>query len=1761
MNFRTTILSLAAVLGLALATAASAQTQLNEDFTGALSSNNNGVGNWLVSGGACLTAGTQPVAAVGSIPLSIPACVIDGSTDVLGTYYRQAHSQYAGDPYLVGGSNGYLGSTAAPGGTALQSPDAVGTGALRFTNGSSSGTTGHGQNGSIVSANTYSTTAGLQFTFKTVTYHGDSGNGSGADGISFYLLDGCSPLAGTTIPAYCYIASSNPNLTIFGETTTAPANYQQYGAWGGSLAYTCSNSNTPHDGLVGAYLGLGIDEYGNFLNGKVNTQGTAWSASGDNTATGGGYKPSRIGLRGAGNISWQALSTAYGSPYAAGDTTHPFYTDATCASGTYDATLNACESCSSGTYSGQGTGTCTVTTGTSNCPAAPSGDFYTYNVALAAANRCVACPTGQTYSPTTSGAYPNGSCTTTTASSGTLITTATCTGTPGSTYDATTGKCITCPTGSTANGTTGTCSAVTATETAPTGVTCPSGSTYDSALSAPNLCVSCPTGLTLSGQTTSSPACTSATPTETAASGGTCASGSYDAALAKCEACPTGSTLTGGTTATPSCTATVIETNIPGSGICAGSTTKNTTLGKCVSCPAGTTLQNGTSATPSCTATLTTTTPTGETCASGTYDSALAAPAQCVACPTGSTLSGGTTATPSCAATPTETTPRSESCSSGGTYDGALGKCVSCSSGTLSGQTTSSPICSAPTATTANACATGKTLTNNMCNSCSSGTYSPTTSGTYPYGYCTVPQLPDSETASLTTTSTPAAGSTPSSVNANVAQLLVQATCESGHLFNYNALVNTLGAASGWTLGNILASTTPYTGNTTLTYAPDGNGNAANPLNTAGILDYAAIPGGYQVLSGTTSSGTPIQIPNESAMTRSAANTILYNLKITPSGLLSLSYSFNGAAYQSIIQNQSITANNGPLPQTVRYGFAGSTGGASNVHEILCFKSQPVNQAASSVGVNQRQSAEIQPTGSYAYFSFYDTLDWTGRVTANALGLSNGALVVNQTPTWDASCVLTGVGSNATCPTGVPGPTAAEAPGSRVILTYGATGGVPFEAPGTSGGGITAAQLLSLDLGDATTNNLYRLNYLRGARDNELSNSTTPCPMYVAPTTGATPSPGTPCFRPRDSVLGDIVDSSPVWVGPPQYPYTAAWKDKLYSAATAPEAASGAQTYTTFANAGQTRTNVVYVGANDGMLHAFRSGSFNSAGAFDTSSSAAPNDGLEVMAYVPGAVLASPTNGSTAGCVNNPMAATLSLVQNIHGVSPLSGSTAACTAPSLDYSNQNYGHDFYVDATPGTGDLFYNNAWHTWVVGGLGAGGAAIYALDVTNPGTGTTNNFTEANAATTVVGEWTAANLVCALDTGSFQCANSLGNTYGTPIVRRLHDGRWAIIFGNGLGSASGDAGIFVMTISGYNGTTQLPIMTTYYLSTGTGSTAAPNGISYVSSADLDGDHITDFVYAGDLQGNIWRFDLTSQTETTWAVTPGPLFTTPTGQPITTALTVASGSTTAGTNTLMLGFGTGQKNQVTNLAAVNYQSGQQALYGVWDWNMGTTSVGWNSKSATQYASLTAASTGSPSNPPTFVYTVQASQLEPITITQNASAYTAGNGSPLGEDSGTTQAAVCWAGTSGCTGGSGQYGWYLNLPGSQAATSTAAKTYEQIVYNPLVLGTAFVVNSTIPASNSTLQCTSNSDTGYTYAVSVMSGTFIPNFFTESSATQYHDTQAIAEQTNATGTSFPVTTANGQNWLVYQTVGNSPSALQVQLPPNYVGRRLTWVQLR
>ncbi len=189
----------------------------------------------------------------------------------------------------MGGNSGYLGQSSAPSSGAGQTPDPAGQGALRFTNGYTPGHSGFNygfnQSGGIISTSTFGTGAGVQVVFKTVTYHGDSGGsgGDGADGMNFFLLDGGYPV-------------------------------YDVGAFGGSLGYTCSNTNndtnlhpdgTPrgYDGVQHGYLGLGMDEFGNFLN------------QSDNTATGFGFQPGRIGLRGAGNIGWGQLNALNSSYY------------------------------------------------------------------------------------------------------------------------------------------------------------------------------------------------------------------------------------------------------------------------------------------------------------------------------------------------------------------------------------------------------------------------------------------------------------------------------------------------------------------------------------------------------------------------------------------------------------------------------------------------------------------------------------------------------------------------------------------------------------------------------------------------------------------------------------------------------------------------------------------------------------------------------------------------------------------------------------------------------------------------------------------------------------------------------------------------------------------------------------------------------------------------------------------------------------------------------------------------------------------------------------------------------------------------------------------------------------------------------------------------------------------------------------------------------------------------------------------------------
>jgi type IV pilus assembly protein PilY1 len=938
---------------------------------------------------------------------------------------------------------------------------------------------------------------------------------------------------------------------------------------------------------------------------------------------------------------------------------------------------------------------------------------------------------------------------------------------------------------------------------------------------------------------------------------------------------------------------------------------------------------------------------------------------------------------------------------------------------------------------------------------------------------------------------------------------------------------------AGTTITAISTSPNTITMSAAATHTTSGD-SFTTPTPNVPILDYEAIPGGYSLLTG-------VQIANESAMSRGAATPIFYNLKITAAGILSLSYSMSGAAYQSIITNQNITSYNGTMPSSLLFGFAGSTGGGTNIHEILCFKAAPQNTSGSSATVNEKESAKVETT-TQAFFAFYDPNTWTGTVTANTLIDTAGVVTVSTTANWDAGCVLTGTltgtpAAGGGCETtGASGPTS-PLPGTlaRVMMTWDTlhSVGVPFEWTGTSGN-LNANQEANLDALDSTQTS-SRLFFLRGSRTNEVNTS------------------GVGLYRSRASILGDIVDSSPTWVGPPILPYTATWTDRLQTTDSMVEN-TGTQTYGQYTTANASRPNVVYVGANDGFLHAFRAGALDSNGNLITT--VTPNDGQEVLAYMPGSTLLSAANSATStNCTVH--GATQSQVQNIHGVTPAISPSALCVDPSLDFANPQYGHNFFVDATPGTGDLFYNGIWHTWLVGGLGAGGAAIYALDITNPG-----NFAEANASTVVIGEWNPSTITCASTPTT--CGGNLGNTFGTPQIRRLHNGQWGVIFGNGFGSSTGDAGIYVMTVS-VNGSGAL-VETFYYLSTKQ-TAGSGDGIAYTTPVDLDGDHITDYVYAGDLKGNVWRFDLTSTNPLNWAVspapgggtTPVPLFTTPSGQPITTQLLAISSTATGSPQKLMIEFATGQRTQVTNAAPVSFASGAQSIYGVWDWNMSA----WNAVSGTQYAYLGAVGSSSAALATatglTSPFTIAAANLTAQTFTINTSS-SASAGIIEG-----TNVTVCWQGSTACTSGNNKFGWYVNLVGG---VTTPAGLQEQVIFNPVYFQGAILVDSTVPADNIPTSCSSNLDAGFTYALNVTNGGIFNNAFPTYAPTTgnyantlANDPLAAGVQTNATGSVYVVQTVEGKANIIYQTVTGSPSSQQINIPANTKSKRLTWVEKR
>ncbi|MDR2875503.1 MAG: hypothetical protein LBV44_06200 [Methylobacillus sp.] len=363
----------------------------------------------------------------------------------------------------------------------------------------------------------------------------------------------------------------------------------------------------------------------------------------------------------------------------------------------------------------------------------------------------------------------------------------------------------------------------------------------------------------------------------------------------------------------------------------------------------------------------------------------------------------------------------------------------------------------------------------------------------------------------------------------------------------------------------------------------------------------------------------------------------------------------------------------------------------------------------------------------------------------------------------------------------------------------------------------------------------------------------------------------------RNSPLGDILNSQLTYV--PGKP-----------ARSTPDAS-----YQAFVTANASRKGVVYVGANDGMLHGFDAG-----------------NGTELMAYIP------------RGLLNQ-----LSLL-----------TTSA------------YQHRYWVDGSPYSADAQTGSgsAWTSVLAGALGGGGRGYFVLNVTKPDT-----FTEtppATFASNVMMDATERGAAIAKGISATQWSH-IGSQFSQPVMDQSITNQssqivrinkinsvskkpeWAVIMGNGYYN---DSGLPVLLVQSFASGTPLYTVVGACVKKGKAEDAAVcladgNGLGAPRTIDVDGNGTADIVYAGDLEGNLWKFNIANPDTDQWKVAngsasiPEPLFSavSPSGdtQPITAA-PVAVATPKGG---FMVAFATGKNLSVTDQTDMN----QNSVYGVWD--------------------------------------------------------------------------------------------------------------------------------------------------------------------------------------------------------------------------------------
>jgi type IV pilus assembly protein PilY1 len=503
-------------------------------------------------------------------------------------------------------------------------------------------------------------------------------------------------------------------------------------------------------------------------------------------------------------------------------------------------------------------------------------------------------------------------------------------------------------------------------------------------------------------------------------------------------------------------------------------------------------------------------------------------------------------------------------------------------------------------------------------------------------------------------------------------------------------------------------------------------------------------------------------------------------------------------------------ANNDGIPDN---WFAGSTPALLRASLKSAF-SKIDSEAAAGSASSAAVTSTRQTSTSQVIYAGYDPKDWSG--TLRACTPTQTAEQCRTSPTWEASRWF-----NAS----LVGATSALTPTNRKILTsWRDTNG--FSKMRFQWAQLNTAQQASLNINEQNNADLLgedRLNYLRGDRAGEPSG----------------------LFRKRsDNLLGDIVNAGVTFVG---------GSGPAYTGAKFP----GHQAYRTTT---RNRPPVVYVGANDGMLHAFSGAT-----------------GKELFAYVPGSVFV-----------------------NLPGL-----------------TRTQFQHRYFVDSTPMVGDFERSSGtWGTALVGGLGAGGRAIYALDISSQ-----SSFETASEATLAseLPMWEFTNVQDA----------DLGYTYNEPVIDPITgayrqiakvadaneaNGVWRVVMGNGYGSTGGASNaaravLFMLNVADGAVSTKLIA----------DSATNANGLSTPAPVDTDRDGLIDTVYAGDLEGNLHKFQFSQlqganfvlaasgTTGAQWRYL-GKVYAT--GQPITTAPTATPSTRTSG---WLVSFGTGKLNEATD--------------------------------------------------------------------------------------------------------------------------------------------------------------------------------------------------------------------------------------------------------